>query len=77
MCIATRIDYSVDKADSRLQNCYQLCSNYNTERLASLGNIGAQLRAPISTPVHHSTIVLRGLRGALNLAAIMYWHITF
>ena len=32
-----------------------------SERLASLGIRGAQLRAPLKPPVHHSTIVLRGL----------------
>ena len=30
-----------------------------SERLASLGIMGAQLRAPLKPPVHHSTIILR------------------
>ena len=29
-----------------------------SERLASLGIMGAQLRAPLKPPVHHSTIIL-------------------
>ena len=33
-----------------------------SERLASLGIMGAQLRVPLKHPVHHSTIILRGLR---------------
>ena len=35
------------------------------ERLTSLGIRGAQLRAPLKPPVHHSTIVLSELRGFL------------
>ena len=38
-----------------------------SERLASLSNHGGQLRAP----VHHSTMVFRGLRGILNWAPSM------
>ena len=37
-----------------------------SERLASLGIMAAQLRAPLKPPVHHSTIILRGLRGYLT-----------
>ena len=40
-------------------------------RLASLGIIGAQLRASLKPPVHHSTIVLSGLRGSINFTRIM------
>ena len=32
-----------------------------SESLASLGIMGAQLRPPLKSPVHHSTIILRGL----------------
>jgi len=41
-----------------------------SERLASLGIIGAQLRVPLKPSVHHNTIVLRGLRGAFNWAQL-------
>ena len=37
-----------------------------SERLASLGIMGDQLRATLKPPVHHRAIVLRGLRGALH-----------
>ena len=33
------------------------------QRLMCLGMMGDQLRAPLNPPTHHSTIVLRGLRG--------------
>ena len=37
-----------------------------SDRLACEGIMGEQLRVPLKFPVHHSTIVLRGLRGILN-----------
>ena len=33
--------------------------------LVSLSIMVAQLRAPLEAPVHHSTVVFRGLRGAI------------
>ena len=33
--------------------------------------MGAQFRAPLKAPVHHSTIVLERLRWAINWAPIM------
>ena len=36
-----------------------------SERLASLGIMGAQFRARLKPPVHHCTIVLRGMREPL------------
>ena len=39
-----------------------------SERLASLGIMGAQLSAPLKPPIHHSTIILRELRGYLTWA---------
>ena len=39
-------------------------------REASLGIMGAQLRASQEPPIHHNTIVLRGLKGALNPAPL-------
>ena len=34
-----------------------------SERLASLGIMGDQLRAPLKPPLHHCTTVLSGLKG--------------
>merc|ERR1719452_424233 len=38
---------------------------------ASLGIIGTRLRAALKLPIHHSTIVLRGLMGSITWSAIM------
>ena len=52
-----------------------------SERLASLGIRGAQLRAPLKPSVHHSTIVLRGFPSvrytcvvALEHIHVSFWH---
>ena len=42
-----------------------------SERLASLGILGAQLRFPLKPPIHHITIILRDFRRALNWVPIM------
>ena len=42
-----------------------------SERLASLGIMGDQLRASLKKTKHHGIIVPSGLRGALNLTLIM------
>ena len=48
----------------------QRSGEQNSERLASPGIIGAQLKALLSPPEQHGTMVWRGLTGALNLAPI-------
>ena len=48
------IQFSQCRQENRQRQTYQL-----SERLASLGIMGAQLRAPLKHPVHHSTIILR------------------
>ena len=51
--------------------------NYNNqayrcpERLASLGIVGAQLRAFLKPHQHHRILVSSGLRGTLNRAPII------
>ena len=42
-----------------------------SERLASLATKGAQLRVTLNPLDHRNSSVLRGLRGALNLATTM------
>ena len=43
-----------------------------SERLASLGIMRAQLRAHLKSPVHRSTIVLRGLKGVLEIRLLLW-----
>ena len=42
-----------------------------SERLASLGSLGAQLRTLVKPFKHHNNMLLRGLKGAFNWTPIM------